>query len=132
MEFLVACLGVWFGGGIYFVLTMGIGDPLWWAGLSPEEQLMLASVILTGGVISALGTRLNGGWQYSPLLRAAGLMMHAGALWFLTFSIAGNPDSVHGVPSGFFTYSGLAVAITWTAYMAALDVVKMRRIRRHG
>jgi hypothetical protein len=133
LEVTMSGYGMWFGGGVFWTIAMGFGDPLYWLGITPEQQSALALTIMVGAFVHAMGIFLNGGWRFSPLLRAAGMGVHALALTYITAMTLGYANGEHGVPSGFWTYSGLAFVFWMLTISACQDLSRINKLRpQHG
>jgi len=124
-------VAVGFGLFIIAVISLGVGDPLWWAGLDIPAQNGFALVLVFAGTAHAWGIAINGRWQWSPLLRVIGLTVHAAGISYLVAAIVGSISAAHGVPSGLYQYSisaGILWYLDWRAFLDLRDSLTITRL----
>ncbi len=96
---------------------LGQGNPLRWAGMSPEDAVRFLVIMLGASGIHMAGIRINGYWRWSPGLRMVALFLMAGC--FAWLAMAGFERGSTAFP----TYSVIAAAYVRTAWGAFLDLL---------
>lgn len=92
-------------------------DPLWWAGISGDNTIIVSGIMAFGCAIAATGERINGRWRWSPLLRAIGLLIMGGVMGIV--AIEGLDISV----SAWANYSALWFLLWAGSAMALTDLM---------
>ena len=91
-----------------------------------------ADVVVSGGVVRALGPGVADGWSASEILDATGLLVSPGLIDMHTHVFPGQVGSVparrFGPPGGTTTFvdAGSAGAHLWEAFITLIDLVEQR------
>jgi len=131
IEIGASLVAVGFGLFTIAVISLGLGDPLWWAGLDIPAQNAFALVLVFAGTIHSWGIAINGRWQWSPLLRVIGMTVHAAGISYLVAAIVGSISAEHGIPSGLYQYSvtaGILWYLDWRAFFDLRDSLAITRL----
>ena len=85
VEMLAALYAAWYGCFTGIQITWLRLEPLAWTGMSRQEQVVFAWVLLIAALFHGIGIEINGRWKWSPVLRAAALGLHLLAIAVILF-----------------------------------------------
>ena len=99
-------------------------EPLAWADLHNGQAMIFGQVMSLAAFVHALGVRINGQWQWSPMLRFVGMAMHTVMFAFLAVKGFGA--------TGFYTYSWVTALLFMGAMSALKDTKRALGWQIHG
>lgn len=104
------------GFGVHLWATSFHGEPLAWAGIENGNALWFGQFVTVAALVHAMGIKINGRWQWSPVLRLTGMICHALAFFYLAAIGIGQ--------SAAFTYGFISFWLAFGAYSAGVDTLR--------
>lgn len=114
VEILAAIYAGGFGMWVWALSLTESTRPIQWLGLSHEGQLLLAQALALAALTHALGIKINGYWQWSPLLRLIGMGVHACIFSWIALQGAWS--------SAAYTYTWISLSMFYGAFSSARDL----------
>ena len=98
-------------------------EPLWWTGQDEAGQRTVAWLMISAALLHGIGLRVNGQWQYSPVLRAIGMAMSFGIMLWL----GSNVSSPWSTATYTYTFIGSLVFIGLVSAISDARTALLRR-----